>query len=388
MLLQHVDPVDGKVGYDLREGAGVARLQDAVGQARAVVVPQHVFRHTRVARDGVGELHLQAGVQRVLQLLVIGAVLVRLVHAAAQRAHGDVPQLRHALVGEVQLRGDVQRIAGDGEIRQAERDVLRPCGHLDAHKAERAPPEVFKHALLVRWIVQVELAGELAMLAVVAHHGAGVRALLPGEVALGVDELDAAALPLGAQAQEGRLQHARVQLRRAGLPGGNGGDAVFIKRQAALALEIGQHAGERAGLLLHVGDGARLELQRGELAPVAQADAERGLCGGPAHGLVFAPGGAAVRVENFRAAHVERVGGVQREGVVGHGRPARLAGGQGQRFAAGQRDLAHAQERRPQLGVVDGQRRVFVRIRALVCVGDDARGEEVLAGRQVWSDVH
>ena len=313
---------------------------------------------------------------------------MRLVHAAAQRAHGDVPQLHHALVGKVQLRGDVQRIPRDGEIRHLQRDVLRPRGHLYAHKPERAPPEVLKHARLVRGIVQVKLPGELAVLAVVAHHWAGVRALLPGEVALGIGELDAAALPTGAQPQERRLQHARVQLDSAGLPGGYDGDAVLVERKAALALEVGQHACERPGLFFHIGNGARLELQRGELAPVAQPDAERLLGGGPAHGLVRAPVGAAVGAEGLRAAHKERARGVQREGFVAHGRPVRLAGGQLHRAAARQRGFSDAQEHRAQLRVMHRKRRILVCVRALIGVGDDARGQIVLAGRQVWRDVH
>ncbi len=313
---------------------------------------------------------------------------MRVVHAALERAHGDLPEPAHSLVREVELRLHLQGIAGLQELRHRQAERFLSGGRLDAHEPERAEPEVLKRPLLRRGLHLVVEAREHAVFAVVPAHGALWRRFVPGEVALGVGDAHAAARALSRKPQVGGAQHARIQLHGARLPRRDHGAAALVKGEPALPFEVRELAHKRAGRLALVGDPALFQQQGRKLAIGVDLRGKARFGRGQGEVRRLPPGQAARGEELLRRADVEGAGRVQAKGLVRAGGPGRLARGQGERRPVRGLHAALRQKERPHRRDVDRQRRVLRRLCALKRVGDDARGQAVVPGPQVRREVH
>ena len=217
VILQHEDPVQRKPRDDLRLAAGVAGLQNAFRQQGVLVVLNRAAGHARVGRQGVGEQHFQPSILGVLQLLVIGAVLVGLVHATLQRVGADVVQRLDPRIGRrAHLGHALQRVGGVDEIDALDAAGLGAGPHLHPDKPERAEPKRLKPVAMAAGQKLVVVARKLPALPIVP-----LALLAVDGVALGVGHADGGAPAAGdLQAQVAGHFLAGVELGRNAAIGG------------------------------------------------------------------------------------------------------------------------------------------------------------------------
>ena len=105
--------------------ARVAAEGDPLGAARAVEVVDGLAREPVVAGHRVGDEGLDARVADVLELLVVGAVHVRLVGARARRAPAHLPEAAERRVPGVEAGALLERVGGEvhGQAVEGERLV-------------------------------------------------------------------------------------------------------------------------------------------------------------------------------------------------------------------------------------------------------------------------
>ena len=141
VVVDHADPQQREGRDELLRRARVAAVGEPVGAARAVEGLDRLAREPVVAGDGVRDERLDAGVARVLQLLVVGTIHVGLVRARAGGAPAHVPQPLERRVSGVEASALLERVAGEVDRQPVERERLRRRLDVDLHVAPGAPPE-------------------------------------------------------------------------------------------------------------------------------------------------------------------------------------------------------------------------------------------------------
>ena len=194
--------------------------------------------HAGIPAQGIGELHLQPGVQDVLELFIIGAVLVGLVHAQPEGALAHLPDALYPLLLGRDFHPIDQGISGVQKARGIQGQGLVPGLHHQAHKAEGADPEGLIGPLFARGIHHVGQAQQVKVLPVVplALERAGIgAALAQAHIGFGIGEVHPGAQPaLHIQEKVGGLEHPGVQIHRIAAMGGQG----YRAAQQAKALGV------------------------------------------------------------------------------------------------------------------------------------------------------
>ena len=223
VVVDHAHPEERERGDELLRRARVAAEGDSLGAPRALEGLDRLSREPVVAGHGVGDERLDARVAHVLQLLVVGAVDVRLVRAGASRAPADLPQAPERRVAGVEAPALFEWVAGEVHGQAVEGEGLSCRFDLDPHVAPRAPPE------------RVEDAPRAAV---------GDDLVLVADEALAL-ELVAVALPPGLRGLEQRLLVADADPR----PASAGEDELGVRGHERLpvdeerGLRVRRHAG-------------------------------------------------------------------------------------------------------------------------------------------------
>ena len=146
VVVDHPHPQEGERRDELLRGARVAAEGDPLGAPRAVEVVDGLPREPVVPGHRVGDEGLDPGVADVLELLVVGAVHVRLVGARARRPPPHLPEAAERRVARVEAGALLERVGGEvhGEAVEGERLVFRL--DVDLHVAPGAPPERVERA--------------------------------------------------------------------------------------------------------------------------------------------------------------------------------------------------------------------------------------------------
>ena len=141
MIVHHQDIVDGKSWDHVDTFVGITAVEKSVRSLRPGKFPDRFAGQPVVPGYRIGVKDLQSGVLHILQLLIIGAVHIGLMHAAAEGPQADIPDRGQCLIGRGDLRSHFQRIAGLQIGKGVQRKRFFICLNRHFDKAESSEPE-------------------------------------------------------------------------------------------------------------------------------------------------------------------------------------------------------------------------------------------------------